>query len=142
MYHYHLANTCSTLLYSRRSGDSFAGKALFHEKVRELKRRVFERCFVFGRVGGTSLAKLRCMKLYLKGLHHSRNFKKSIFFYWLKKSFEPSRIRDKRFYICQKSFSLKFRALSRPLPTAPKRLPAVNTTPACRVQHYVLPFDF
>lgn len=60
-----------------------------------------------------------------KNLHHSRNLKNR-FFYWFKKLFGPSRITDKQFCICRKSFSFNFRVLFRPLPAAPKQLTAVK----------------
>ena len=61
----------------------------------------------------------------LKGLDNCKFLKKS-FFYWLKKSFEPPRIRDERSHTRPKSSSLKFRAITQALRTAPKRLPAIN----------------
>ena len=62
----------------------------------------------------------------LKDLGHSEILEKIIFFYWLKKSFEPSRIRDRRSHTRPKSCPLKFRAITQALRNAPKRLPAIN----------------
>ena len=60
-----------------------------------------------------------------KGLDHCEILKKS-FFYWLKKSFEPSRIRDKRSHTRPKSCSSKFRAITQAFRNAPKGQSAIN----------------
>ena len=53
-------------------------------------------------------------------------FWKNVFFYWLKKSYEPSRIRGKRSHTRPKSCLLKFQAIIQALRYVPKRLSAIN----------------